>query len=248
MKEKWLEMSWFQRVLLLLQAFLILLFLPIYCTIGSQQVVWYDGAALRCHTDGEITTYSGRVNGQAAVITVSPGPVVEYQFGDALYGPYSIISDPSAVPSEEAMPMIIGDIRALSGVEIRQGDRVLFRGSYLNSGSTFLAFDETGEWATSSMLASDSGLSAKDILQIALAPQIVQRGHIEGFLLGLLLCVACAVSIVYADELFRFHLAFQIRDPENAEPSDWELFGRSLSWVVLTVLSLILFVFGLNSH
>lgn len=246
MKERWLEMTWFQRGLLLLQAFLILLFLLMYCTIGRQQVVWYDGAALRCHTDGQTTTYSGRVDGQAAVITVSPGPVVEYRLGDALYGPYSIISDPSAVPSEEAMPIMPVDIQALSGVEIRQGDRVLFRGSYLHSGSMFLAFDETGYWATSSALASDSGPSAGDILQIALAPEIVQREHIEAFMLGLFLCVVCAVSIVYADELFRFHLAFRIRNAEDAEPSDWELFGRSVSWIVLTVSALLSFILGLT--
>ena len=47
------------------------------------------------------------------------------------------------------------------------------------------------------------------------------------------------------DELFRWNLSFSIRHPERAEPSDWEIAGRYISWTALAVMALIAFIFGL---
>ena len=41
---------------------------------------------------------------------------------------------------------------------------------------------------------------------------------------------------MFADELFRFNLAFRIRDAGRAEPSEWEIAGRYISWAVLPVV------------
>ena len=53
------------------------------------------------------------------------------------------------------------------------------------------------------------------------------------------------VSILFADELFRWNLSFQIRDVYDAEPSEWEIFTRYAGWTVLTVLTPIMYVIGL---
>lgn len=55
-----------------------------------------------------------------------------------------------------------------------------------------------------------------------------------------------AASMLFADELFRWNLAFQIRNVEKAEPSDWEIAGRYLSWTVLTLLVLGFYIGGLS--
>lgn len=62
----------------------------------------------------------------------------------------------------------------------------------------------------------------------------------------MLLCLVNALSILFADELFRWNLAFRIRDAEWAEPSEWELAGRYIGWTVLAVLALVIFVIGLQ--
>lgn len=54
------------------------------------------------------------------------------------------------------------------------------------------------------------------------------------------------MTILFADELFRFQLSFRVRDVENAEPTDWELFGRYAGWTVLPIAALVIFLLGLQ--
>lgn len=257
MKQKWLELTWPQRVVIFIQAFLILLFLILYCTLGRQQVTKYSGEYLRCRTDGETTTYSGKIDGQKAVFTVSPGPVVEYAWGDAQYGPYTIVFDPTAVSDSSAFA------GRLIGIEVWDESTMLFRGGYMTGRPAFPLFDENGENYIPGLDNPDSytqiegvGIpkTAADyytpgvttILRLALEPNVVQRGSFGIFLLGALFCVLNAASVLYADALFRWNLRFSIQYPEDAEPSDWELFSRWIRWIGITVAALILFIFGLN--
>ena len=55
-----------------------------------------------------------------------------------------------------------------------------------------------------------------------------------------------AATILFSDELFYLSLSFRIRNPDHAEPSDWELAGRYISWTGLTVMILVLYIVGLQ--
>ena len=255
MKQKWLDLTWSQRVMILIQAFLILLFLILSCTVGRQQVITYQDEYLRCRTAGGVTTYSGRIDGQKAVFTVSPGPVVEYSLGDTQYGPYTVVFNPTAVLDEEDKPFNLVNTQSLVGVELWEGETRLFQGAYQNSGTTFYLVDADGEMLFSDgmFLSLGTGSTAAGkapgpytILKLAIAPDVVRRGSFGIFLLGALVCVLCAVFILYADALFRFHLSFRIQYPDDAEPSDWELFSRWIGWIALTIAALFAFILGLN--
>ena len=52
--------------------------------------------------------------------------------------------------------------------------------------------------------------------------------------------------ILFADELFRWDLAFRIQDVDRAEPSDWEITSRYISWTVLAVIAMFVFIAGLR--
>lgn len=269
MKQKWFELNWPKRILLLLQGFLILLFLILYCIIGRQQGIQYRGEFLRCRTNGEVATYSGKLDGQEAVFTVSPGvsnsnaaKVVEFRLGDILYGPYNIISDPTAVPGTEVFDTLFYD--SLVGVEVRKGETLLFRGAcyspsadndrsrlfYLvdSDGTVSFSDDKILTETTSSTgnsfvtTYSPSNIPGPySILHTAIAPELVQRGHFGWYILGVLCCLGCTLSVLYADRLFRWNLSFMIADPDSAEPSEWELFSRWISWIVFTGLAIFLF-------
>ena len=60
------------------------------------------------------------------------------------------------------------------------------------------------------------------------------------------ICILNALSIFFADELFRWNLAFQIRNVDHAEPSDWEIAGRYIGWTVMTIMALVIFITGLQ--
>ena len=255
MKQKWLNLTWPQRVMILIQAFLILLFFILTCTVGSQQVIKYRDEYLRRRTAGEVTTYSGKIDGQKAVFTVSPGPVLEYSLGDTQYGPYTVVFDPTAVPDEEDTLLSQASTQFLTGVELWEGETRLFRGAYQNSGTTFYLVDADGEMLFSDGMFLSLGTGSTSagkapgpytILKLAIAPDVVRRGSFGIFLLGVLVCVLCAFFILYADALFRWDLRFRIRYPEDAEPSDWELFSRWIGWIALTIAALAIFIIGLN--
>ena len=51
---------------------------------------------------------------------------------------------------------------------------------------------------------------------------------------------------MYADELFRFDLSFQIQNAEAAEPSEWEMMKRYISWTVFAIAALVIYFLGLQ--
>lgn len=257
MKRKWLDLDWPRRVMIFIQAFLVLLFLILYLTVGRQQVILYRDEMLRRHVSGEVTTYSGTINSEEAVFTVT-GTTVEYRLGGTQYGPYRILSAPDAVPAPS--PKLYSS-ETLKGVEIQENGAVLFRGAYQSSGSFYVvdAQGETffGDERLFGLISSDYsgdvyGYSydpepgAYSILKIAAEAGVARRGSFGIFLLGALLCVINTVSILFADALFRWNLRFSIRNVENAEPSEWALFSRWVSWLVITVCALVVLIRGLS--
>ena len=55
-----------------------------------------------------------------------------------------------------------------------------------------------------------------------------------------------AVSILFADELFRWGLVFRVRDVDLVEPSDWEIAGRYIGWTLMTVMAFAAYMMGLQ--
>jgi len=88
--------------------------------------------------------------------------------------------------------------------------------------------------------------SASTILKLMNNPELTHKGDWIAWFGAVIICVFNALSILFADELFRWHLAFLIRDVDRAEPSDWELAGRYISWAMLTIMALVLFIMGLQ--
>ena len=64
--------------------------------------------------------------------------------------------------------------------------------------------------------------------------------------LGVFACAATGVTILFADELFRWKLSFLIQNADSAQPSDWEIMERYIAWTVLPILSMLLFILGLQ--
>lgn len=264
MKQNWTNLTWPQRIVITIQGFLVLLFLILYLTVGRQQVTKYRDEYLRCRTDDAVTTYSGKLNGEKAVFTVTDHNV-EYQLGDTLYGPYTIVPDPTAVPSEENKPWNVTSTAGLVGVEVWEGDTLLYRGAYHDVGlgfsSTFYLVDTEGDIAYGDEKVGaivETGFGELHtyvdkeepgpytILKIAMAPGVVRRGHFGLYVLGVVVCILNAISVLYADALFRWNLRFRISNVDAAEPSEWELFSRWIGWFVLTICALVIFILGLN--
>lgn len=106
---------------------------------------------------------------------------------------------------------------------------------------------ENGVWKDADGNAVDPMKpDAADILRIALAPELTHKGDWLVWFGAICISLLNAATILYADELFRWNLSFQIQNAEKAEPSEWEMLSRYLGWTVLTILAFVVYILGLK--
>lgn len=245
----------YQKAVLIIITAVVLIFTILYpLTISREGFAYQDAILIPSQQDGS-TIYSGKIQGQAACFTVFSDKTVLFQYGDKTYGPYTAHADPSAIPKDHDLS------NRMTGIELYCGDALLFRGGVLKQEDYLLLFLEDGSvydigisvtTNASVVMDADGNIidpmepSASTILTLMSGPQLTHKGSLDAWIGGVLICAVTAISILFADELFRFALAFRIRDVKQAEPSDWELAGRYISWTVLPIMALALFIWGLQ--
>lgn len=232
-----------------------LVFAVVYLMTISRVGFEYQDAILVPGQENGSTVYSGKIQGQQARFTVSGDKTVVFQYGDKTYGPYTAKEDPEAIPKDKEMA------EYMTGVELRQGEEILFRGGVLETGDSYWLYNEDGtfggfgvSYVTSDGIIRDEKGNEIDpmepsvsaILELINGPKLTHKGAWFAWFGAVFICVLNAGSILFADELFRWNLAFQIRNVDHAEPSDWEIAGRYIGWTVLTIMALALFLTGLR--
>ncbi|MBS6215789.1 MAG: hypothetical protein KH704_02560 [Clostridiales bacterium] len=250
---RWRALTPFPRIMLCIQAGLLVLFTALYPVLGMQRGIDFQGQFLRQVERGEDTVYTGTLDGKTVELTFTPSGALFYRWGDVEYGPYTLTEDPTALPPSELM----GDV---TGVELRLDGAILFRGGYgwdglylVNEDGTKLngleiVTNGTAYGLDGSQQIYEEGLSITRAIGLLLeGPPLRSRADLELYFIGTLMAAINVASILFADELFRWNLRWRIRDPERAEPSEWELFSRGFSWVLLTILALFGYMMGLSS-
>ena len=246
----------FQKGILLLVAAMSLVFSVLYPVTMSRKGFLFQDAILVPHQENGDTLYSGKLHGEEAVFTVSADGTIRFTYGETMYGPYSLREDPTAVPEDQDLP------DRLTGIEIRCGEEPVFRGGYMlvNDGEDCWLFGEDNSFFDGGIFYTGSGPiynaqgqeidpmepSPAVLLSLFRGPDLTRKGEVQGWLLGVSLCVLTALTILFADELFRWNLSFRVREPDRAEPSEWELGCRYLEWVLLPILALTAFWMGLR--
>ena len=240
----------YQKGMLLFMAAMTLVFAVIYSMTISKTGFAYKGAVLARSEENGDTVYSGQVRGQSARFTVHEDGTVEFQCGDKTYGPYTAREDPSAIPEDNAMGP------SMTGIELRRGEDVLFRGGVMDSGDSRWLFNEDGSWADLDIVTVGGGAerddidplepSAAELLDLMAGPELTHKGQWLAWFSGAVVCVLNVLTMLFADELFRWSMSFRIRNADRAEPSEREIAGRNISWTVLALMALVIFLAGLQ--
>lgn len=250
MREKWLECSRYRQVLLIILALAFVVSLISYCVVSRRYGLAYENTLLYPSTQGDDQIYQGKLDGEVARFTISPQGTVTYEWGGQQYGPWQITEDPSAVPD---------DLNGNPGIEIRQGDKVLFRGCYLSGSSGLIWEDGEPLILTSGYSVSAGGqvlsLDGNDprepdlfaLAEIVLDPQLTHRGELTLLLLAIFVSMLNGFQICFPRLLFRLSLLGRIRDPDSAEPSEFYIAMEHIEWAVLTIFALILYGVSLHS-
>ena len=249
------NLNGYQKGLLLLMLAMALVFAAVYHVNVSRVGVLYQDAIFVPEEENGVTVYSGKVRGERAQITVSEDRSVVFQCGDKTYGPYTVKEDPTALPELE-----IGS-EGMTGVELREGEQILFRGGFWQTGEDYWLCNEDGSmeffkilYTTGDGVQRDADGNVvdplepalSDILRLVYGPELTHKGSWLAWLGAVFISFLTAVSILYADELFRWDLSFQIQNAEAAEPSEWEMMKRYISWTVFVIAALIVYFLGLQ--
>ena len=239
------ELGRYQKILLLLMAVMILAFTVIYPIVTALSGFLYEDTILVPAEEDGGTVYSGKIRGTAATFTVSADKTVIFQYGNTVYGPYTVKEDPTAIPKDSDLQT------QMTGIELRCGGEIVFRGGVVNSGDWRMLYNEDGSFdllrsITATMSDGTMEPSVSTILDLTDGPALTHNGTWLGWFGGVLICVITALTMLFADELFRWNASFLVRNAEEAEPSDWEIAGRYITWTALPVGALVLFIFGLR--
>ena len=245
----------FQKVVLAVVLAMVVVFTVVYAVTTARVGFSYKDAILVPAQEDDTTVYTGKVQGKNARITVDPDGIVTFQYDDKTFGPYTVREDPSAIPEE------LTEDYDMTGVEIRCGEDVFFRGCMNTFAGHRFLYNEDGSAASiritytavSGEIQGAGGNvidplepDSATILELLDSPALTHRGDWLMWFLGIVLCGATAVSILFVNELFRFHLSFQIQNAETAEPSEWEMATRYLSWTVVPIGAFAIFIIGLQ--
>ena len=220
------ELERFPKILLIALLLMTVAFGAVYGITTSRVGYEYEDSILVPTKEGGNTVYSGEIDGMPVSFTVTADNTVTYQYGLKTYGPYIVREDETAIPEGKRG----------TGVEVRCGEEIVFRGSVQEAGHGLWLTNEDGSSFSGNItITSSNGIitdekgniidpnepSVSTVLTLLKGPELTHKGLWIMWFFGLVMCVISAVSILFADELFRLSLAFRVQDPEHAEPSDW---------------------------
>lgn len=243
----------YEKCILLVLCVAMLVFSVVYPLTIAREGFAYQNEILVPSYEDESVIYSGKIHGEKARFIVSENRTVVFQYGDKSYGPYSAKEDPSAIPkdSELAKDMI--------GVELYNNEELIFRGGAYEYSDGWWLFNEDGSFdVISDSFETTNGpeetIDETDeieppvsaIFELMAGPEMTHKGDWICWIEATTVSIFLAVSILFADELFRWNLAFRIRNAEQAEASEWEITSRYILWTVLTILVIALFVVGIH--
>ena len=249
------NLNGYQKGLLLLMLAMALVFAVVYHMTIARVGVLYQNAIFVPAEENGVTVYSGKLRGKQAEFTVSADKTVSFRCDGQTYGPYTVKEDPTARPEDEF------GREGMTGVEIRDGEKLLFRGGFWQSDGSFWLRNADGSmdlgmqtYVVENGVKKDSDgniidpakPSASDILRLVFDPELTHKGSWLAWLGAVFISILTAASILYADELFRFDLSFQIQNAEAAEPSEWEMMKRYISWTVFAIATLVIYFLGLQ--
>ncbi len=254
--ERFRNLDRYSKLILVVLVVMAVVFASIYGISASRVGYLYHDAIFVPRQEGSTTIYEGKLEKQDSVFTVT-ADTVTFTCGSKTYGPYTLRYDPTAVPEEE-------DIAShMTGIEILENGTVYFRGGFLEVSAGLLIYGEDGSFhfdhLTSYAQTGDGTIVGPDgeiadfyrpdvhtIVELLNDPPLQAKGQWLAWFAGVLFSAVLAVSILFADELFRFSLAFRVRDPETVDPSDWEITSRCIGWTVGAIAFFYLYMLGLR--
>lgn len=256
MKQRIRNLEGYQKAILLAMAAMVLVFSVVYLLTVRRVGYLYQGTILVPTQEDGATVYTGSIRNTAAQFRVTENQVT-FRYGDTQYGPYTMESDPTAVPRQQDAE------EGFVGIEIRDKGKVVFRGGVQKLQDHYFFIHSDGSSDLHNLYYEDAvtgvvynaetgevhdrmAPTIRDIYALLTTPPLTHKGEGMAWLAGVVICIVNAVTLLFADELFYWKMSFLVRNAQGTEPSDWQLGQRFISGATLGILALVVFVLGLQ--
>lgn len=244
------ELDRYPKSILILLVVMTVVFGAVYGVAASRVGYLHNGEIFVPRQENGVTLYETTVDDRSCVFTVTADSVT-LVWGSKTYGPYTLREDPTAVPEDISLPM--------TGIEIMDGQKVYFRGGVTDEATDFWLISEDGSHTDSMSYTLSTGVeydmngnpidhmkpTPYQIVSLLRGPELTHKGDWVAWFCGVLCSLLTAASILFADELFYLSICFRVENAETAEPSDWHIASRCISWAILTILIFGLYMKGL---
>ena len=244
-KGRFSRLNWYQKAVLIFVIAMSVVFTVAYVVVSSKEGFLYKNSIFTPTEVRGKKIYSGKIGGNQAVFTIKDNTLV-FKCGDETYGPYIFREDPTAIPEKDGLP------EHMTGLEITKDDKVIFHGGIVELGDgEYYLFGKDGntDYNVSIISSTDTITlepSPSVLVNLMYGSKITHKGELVPWFSGLMFCIITAISILFENEIFHWELSFRISDPERAEPSDWEIMGRYVSWTIIPVLALQMFILSIK--
>ncbi len=245
----------YQIVILIITIALALTFTVIYPITISRTGFEFNNVILVPRKENGVKTYSGKIHGEQAVFTLTEDKTLTFTCGEKTYGPYTLREDPTAIPSD------LNNKEYATGIEIREGKEIYFRGAMLNFGQFQYLYNEDGspesmeitvtmgdgkEYDEDGNLVDRLQPDAGTILELINGPELTHKGQWPMYFLGLVICIVNIFYLIFVDELYYIQMSRRMVNASEAIPSDWEIAGRYIGWTLIPILAFVVFMQGLQ--
>ncbi len=229
---------------LLLILAIVLLFSVLYPITVSRVGFAYMGEIFVPRQESGSTVYEAQLRGVPARFTVAADGSVTYDYQGTRYGPYTAIEDPTAIPANQQSS-------AITGVELRRGETVVFRGGVAKTADGLRLYDENGPVLEVIIQTPNDPQSTEPsvatILRLMDGPDLTHKGQWGMFLFGVFICLLAALCVLFDDALFRIFLPLWVQGAdEDAKPGIWMLLRRNTARAILLLCALVAFILGLR--
>ncbi len=248
------EMTWFQSGILLLLVAMVLVFAVVYAITTSQVGYAFRDEILVPGQENGTAVYTGEIQKQHTVITVSNNTVT-LKFGNQSYGPYTLREDPTAIPKD------VEFAGAVTGLEIRRGEELFFRGAKEITEGSLRLIEDSGSPLTQFFASTDHNTSytdrygntvysieptAHEIVELLDSPELTHKGSWGGWFWGLVICLVTAATVIFAEEIFYFTMSLRVEDAYGLEPSGLTVVSRNIGWALMSILAFAVFMICLQ--
>ncbi len=245
------ELDRYPKIILILLVVMAVVFGAVYGVAASRVGYLHNGEIFVPRQSEGALVYEGQVDGRDGTIIVALDTVI-VNWGSKTYGPYTLLEDPTAVPDDSFAPY-------MTGIVILDGEKTYFRGGVTEEATDFWLINQDGSHTDSMSYTLSTGVeydmngnpidhmkpTPYQIVSLLRGPELTHKGDWVAWFCGVLCSLLTAASILFADELFYLSICFRVENAETAEPSDWHIASRCISWAILTILIFGLYMKGL---